>query len=198
MRKMTRVMKSILMLAALSLLGACDAGDESVSKDAGQQASTASSAKPSPKASDGERASPGKPVAPISIRYEVVGTPIVGQPVSVNLQIASTQGERPVRMLYRANDVSSLLFAEAQPEEVDIGAVRNNDIAREQVTVIPQREGRVYLNVSASVETSQGTMYRSLAIPIQVGSAPEQATVNGELKETADGETVISMPAKEQ
>jgi len=191
-------MKSILTLAALSLLGACNAEDESVSQDAGQQASTANSVKPAPKTSDGERASPGKPTAPISIRYEVVGTPIVGQPVSVNLQIASTQGERAVRMSYRANDVSSLLFAEAQPEEVEIGVVRRDDIAREQVTVIPQREGRVYLNVSASVETSQGTMYRSLAIPIQVGSAPEPATVNGELKKTADGETVISMPAKEQ
>ena len=35
------------------------------------------------------------------------------------------------------------------------------------------------------------------AIPIKVGSAPEKTTVNGELLEGTDGETVISMPAVE-
>jgi len=193
---MTQAMNSILIVAALALLGACGAGNGSVSDEERQlENATAGS---SPKKADTERASPGKPTAPISINYEVVGTAIVGQPVSVNLQISSTDASRPVRMQYRANDMSSFVFSEAQPEEVEIGTVRGGEFASEQVTVIPQREGRIFLNVSASVETPQGTMFRSLAVPIQVGSAPEPATVNGELKETADGETVISMPAKEQ
>jgi hypothetical protein len=63
--------------------------------------------------------------------------------------------------------------------------------------VVPQREGRLYLNVSAEVETEGGTLLKSMAIPIQVGSAPRQQQTNGELKPDADGEPVISMPAEE-
>jgi hypothetical protein len=41
-------------------------------------------------------------------------------------------------------------------------------------------------------------MFKSLAIPIQVGGAQAEPVRNGELKETADGEQVISMPAEEE
>jgi len=40
-------------------------------------------------------------------------------------------------------------------------------------------------------------MIKSMAIPIQVGSAPSQPQINGELIEGPDGETVISMPAQQ-
>ena len=40
-------------------------------------------------------------------------------------------------------------------------------------------------------------MIKSMAIPIQVGRAPQKPEINGELVEDPDGETVISMPAKE-
>jgi hypothetical protein len=67
----------------------------------------------------------------------------------------------------------------------------------QQVAVVPQREGRLYINVSAEVETAGGTIIKSMAIPIQVGNAPVQPQLNGELKEGPDGETVISMPAQQ-
>jgi hypothetical protein len=72
----------------------------------------------------------------------------------------------------------------------------------QQVAVVPQREGRLYINVSAEVETAGGTIIKSMAIPIQVGNAPvqpqlKQPQLNGELKEGPDGETVISMPAQQ-
>ena len=67
----------------------------------------------------------------------------------------------------------------------------------QQVGVVPQREGRVYLNVSAEVDTPGGIKIRSMAIPIRVGKAPEAATPHGEVMQAPDGETVISMPAEE-
>jgi hypothetical protein len=36
-----------------------------------------------------------------------------------------------------------------------------------------------------------------MAIPIQVGRAPRQQETNGEPRQDADGETVISLPAEE-
>ena len=69
--------------------------------------------------------------------------------------------------------------------------------AVQQLSVVPQREGRLYVNVSAEVMTPSGSMIRSMAIPIKVGAAPVQATPNGEVVEGVDGETVISLPAQQ-
>ena len=142
-------------------------------------------------------ASAGKPSAPVTIDYTVIGTPVVGQPVNINLEVSSSLGSRPVTLSYRINDARNLVFPQAQPQRVALAAPPDTGRAAQQVTVIPQREGRLYLNVSAEVETDEGMMLKSMAIPIQVGSAPPQQETNGELQEGADGETVISMPAEE-
>ncbi|HLU07078.1 MAG TPA: hypothetical protein VKZ91_11030 [Woeseiaceae bacterium] len=139
----------------------------------------------------------GKPSAPISIDYTVIGTPVVGQPVNINLEVSSSLGNRPVTLNYRINDARNLSFPQAQAQRVALSAPAGAGRAAQQVTVVPQREGRLYLNVSAEVETDEGMMMKSMAIPIQVGRAPEQQETNGELREGADGETVISMPAEE-
>lgn len=147
--------------------------------------------------SSGVSASAGKPSAPITIDYTVIGTPVVGQPVNIDLEVSSSLGNRPVTLNYRINDARNLVFPQAQPQRVALAARTDTGRAVQQVTVVPQREGRLYLNVSAEVETDEGMLMKSMAIPIQVGSAPEQPATNGELREGADGEAVISMPADE-
>ena len=142
-------------------------------------------------ATDG--ASPGKPMAPISMDYEIVGNPIVGAPVMINVNVGS--GEGPVTVRYSITDTSALMFQQGQEERWQIDDSRSKQ--SQQIAVIPQREGRLYVNVSAEVETPNGMMIRSIAIPIKVGAAPPAATINGELKEGPDGETVISMPAQQ-
>jgi hypothetical protein len=138
----------------------------------------------------------GKPRAPIEFSYEILGNPIVGQPIAINLQVTSSQSES-ISVEYRIIDASSMLFAESQALRVEVTPSAEDAPARQQVIVVPQREGRLYLNVAGSIETEAGTMIRAAAIPIQVGAAPRQQQVNGELKQSAEGETVISMPAEE-
>ena len=140
-----------------------------------------------------EAAEAGKPRAPISIEYEVVGNAVIGQPVLINVVVKSAQG--PVDLSYAITDGSALMFQPGQVERVQIPDPSSG--SRQQMAVVPQREGRVYVNVSAEVQTPGGSMIRSMAIPIRVGKAPEQATVPGEVMEAPDGETVISMPAEE-
>ncbi len=144
--------------------------------------------------------SPGKPSAPIEIRYTVIGTASVGQPVNIEIDVRSTLVDAPITLDYRINDPRELAFDEAQPRRVEMRTASDTGAAasaRRQVTVIPQREGRAYLNVSATIETGDGNMIRTIAIPVQVGRARGEPAVNGELKQDADGETVISMPADE-
>jgi len=176
----------VLTVIAMFSLGAC--GEES------GHSATVSSAKSSA-ARDRAASSPGKPSAPITIDYEVLGKPIVGLPVAINVTVRATQVLGPVVVSYSINDSSALLFQDGQIERLEFSHI--SELGMQQVAVIPQREGRLYINVSAEVQTPGGSMIKSMAIPIRVGSAPVPRQINGELKEGPDGETVISMPAQQ-
>ncbi|HLT89965.1 MAG TPA: hypothetical protein VKZ85_03390 [Woeseiaceae bacterium] len=141
--------------------------------------------------------SAGKPAAPIAIDYDVIGTPVVGQPVGIDVRVRATSGDAPVRLSYRVLDPQSMTFPDTQARELALRVTQREPAVR-QVTVVPQREGRLYLNVTAEVDTADGTLLRSIAIPVQVGSAgPARQEPGGILKQEPGGETVISLPADE-
>ena len=179
----------VIAAGTLTFLAACgDSSKENIT----QQPAAAVSEKQAP------ASSPGKPSAPINFRYEVLGTPIVGQPVSINIFVSSSVVDAPITLLYRVTDASSMVFPESQALRAEFTMEAPGDEPRsQQITVVPQREGRLYLNVSAEIATADGTMLKSTSIPIQVGSAPPELETNGELVETPEGETVISMPANQ-
>ena len=183
-------------LCLAAVLCACDRSSEEGATTTGSNSAELSAKSAGSTESAGEK-SPGKPTAPVSIEYDIVGKAVVGQPVGINLRISSNRENQPVTLHYRVTDTSAMLFPESQAQRIDLPASGDRQPRMHQVSVIPQREGRLFLNVSAEVETENGTMFRSLAIPIQVGAGSQPPAVNGELKETAEGEPVISMPASE-
>jgi hypothetical protein len=88
-------------------------------------------------------------------------------------------------------------FPEAQPPTVSLAPSTDELSSFQQVRVIPLREGRLFLNVSADIETDDGTMTTVTAIPIQVGATsirvPQQHGVettdeNGEAIKVLKGE----------
>ena len=185
---MKRTITDLLLIAATIVLVACQKSEETAAPDL--EAAAAAAGKPVP---DMSGASPGKPSAPISMSYQIMSNPLVGQPVLINVVVSSPEG--PVNVHYGITDRSALMFQDGQVERLEI--VDPSSGVSRQLSVIPQREGRLYVNVSAEVQTPGGSMIRSMAIPIKVGAAPAQATPNGERVEGPDGEAVISMPAKE-
>jgi len=130
------------------------------------------------------------PGAPYRLSYSIIGTPVVGSPITVDLQIESATESQPVILEYRIRDASSMMLAESQPARVRMEPAANERRFRQKVTVIPQREGRFYLNVSASFETSNGTMSTVTAIPIQVGSGTRELQENGKVQVDETGEAV--------
>ena len=183
-------LKLIFISLAAMGIGACsDSSDTQTAVDAAP-AMLASSDKKAAGLS-----SPGKPGAPISFRYQVQGTPIVGQPVAVNVFVSSTIHDGVISVHYRVNDASSMMFPESQALRTQFSAAPGDEPRSQQITVIPQKEGRLYLNVSAEIQTPNGVMMKTQAIPIQVGAAPRELESAGELKETEDGETVVSLPS---
>jgi hypothetical protein len=185
-----------LLIAASTLvfITSCSNGSDPA---ATRQESAPASASDKPASAAPTGISPGKPSAPINFRYVVQGTPVVGQPVSIDVFVSSSVTDAPINLYYRVNDASSMSFPESQAKRAELAIVPDDKPRAQQITVIPQREGRLYLNVSAEIETATGTMLKTTSIPIQVGSAPPELETNGALIETEEGETVVSMPASQ-
>ena len=110
---------------------------------------------------------------PISLGYEVIGAPIVGEPVAVAVTVESDIIDRPMTLRYRAPEADSLTFPEGQAEEVNLPSFGDGGAQTRQITVLPQRDGRVFLTVSVSVETDTGAVVRSQSVPIDVRSGGE-------------------------
>ena len=111
----------------------------------------------------------------LDMSYEVLGNPVVGQPVAVSLRLAMKNQPGPIILSYRPGDASSMTFPESQAAQVELVAAPDQQVRMQQVTLIPQREGRLYLNVSAEMSTSDGSAVKSIAVPILVDAAPESA-----------------------
>jgi hypothetical protein len=181
---MTRAIILTIFAVAMFALSAC--GSDKAAEPAAAVASD-----PDPKSADPELAGAVvTPGSPYRVSYQIIGTPVVGSPVTVDLQVESLAGSQPVNLEYRIRDASSMLLAESQPASVRMEPAANDNVFKQQVTVIPQREGRFYLNVSASFETENGTISTVTAIPIQVGAGARELQENGEVQIDADGEAV--------
>jgi hypothetical protein len=174
-----------LVVAAVAAVGLFACGGEETVKVA------TSSADASAESSvDSYVSTVAKPGSPYTVSYRIIGTPIVGSPVTVDLQVESNQGTQPLNLEYRINDASSMLLGESQPASVRMEFAANESSFTQQVTIIPQREGRFYLNVSASFETADGTMSTVTAIPIQVGTGTRELQPHGEVQQDEDGNAV--------
>ena len=137
------------------------------------------------------------PSGPISVSYRIIGKPVVGQPVAIDLRFVSLVTDRPVNVAYRINDPTALRLAESQPASLSVASSEDRGGRPQQVTIIPMREGRLYLNVAASIDTENGTLSTVTAIPIQVGEAPRNAQENGVLGTDENEEAIRSLPAQE-
>ena len=139
----------------------------------------------------------GKPQGPVRIDYRIIGTPVVGQPVTVDLTVRSNVGDTPVSLSYSTNDSTAMTFPESQQRMVSLAFVDDERTAGQQVTLIPAREGRLFLNVTAHMQTDTGSLQTVTAVPIQVGATPRELQQNGVVTTDENGELIREMPASE-
>ena len=182
---MTRT-KIFILAAALLVLGACGGG-----KATGGDSSPASVDDAAPQASTSAFVSAnGKGSGPFRIDYAIIGTPVVGSPLALDLRIQSAFGPGPVEVSFQVVDPSAIALHEAQPDTLLTELAANEPFISERVTIIPQREGRLFLNVSAAVETEEGRISTVTSIPIHVGEVSTAPSPQGVLETDEEGETV--------
>ena len=187
---MQRTKHLTVLLCATLTISACGNGE--VNESAAASAHDAPAATPTESAKplfayDGTASKPG---APFAMSYRIIGTPIVGSPVTIDLRVESMLGAQSITVDYRINDAAALSLHEAQPARVQVEPAANENFVAQRVTVIPQREGRLYLNVSASFETAEGSASTIMAVPIQVGAGGPELKENGEVRQDENGEAI--------
>jgi predicted small lipoprotein YifL len=173
-----------ILVFALAGLAACG-GDAPPPADAAQDVAAA---KEGGVEGDFVR-TPARPGTMFKVDYRIVGTPVVGSPVSIDLEIDSTLGDEPVEIGYQIPDPSALAMDEAQPRTLTRAPLAGERRIRERVTVIPQREGRLFINVRTSRSDDDGSASTMISIPIHVGNVDTSLQEHGRLETDAEGET---------
>ena len=177
----------VLPLAAVLLLTACSSETEAPAAEVvAIDKSAGAAGKPAPRF-DGTVAKIG---SPFSISYRIIGTPVVGSPITVQLQVTSALAVAQAEINYSIPDDSSMVLHEAQPRSVVAQFADDERTLDQRVTIIPMREGRIYLNVAASAEAADGRTMTMMAVPIQVGQGGRELEEQGELATDEDGEAI--------
>ena len=136
---------------------------------------------------DGEVAKPG---APFSVNYRVIGTPVVGAPLSIDLRVTSRLGQPSVNLSYRIPDETAMTLHQAQPADLVAEFAANENYVDQRITIVPQREGRLFVNVGVSIDTETGRASTTIAIPVQVGQGARELEEHGELGTDEEGESI--------
>ncbi len=112
------------------------------------------------------------PGAPLTLDYRILGNPVAGLPVAVELTIDAALEDRPILLNYQAAEAGSLEFPESQAESVTVTPASGGELRPVQVTLVPGRDGRIFLSVQATIETDTGSVRKAMSIPILVSPAP--------------------------
>lgn len=125
----------------------------------------------------------GKMGSGVQLAYRIDGTPAVGAPLNIVVQLSS----RADAQVTLAADAGLGLQAPQQVLSVSAGG------SVEQVlTVVPQAEGRFYLNLLTSSEGRGG----ATGFAVQVGKGTPVLKPAGKLTVTPGGERIVSIPVK--
>jgi hypothetical protein len=119
----------------------------------------------------------------VAMAYRIEGTPAVGNPLTIRLSMASSAD---AQVTLRAGEGLTL----SNPDQV-LSALAGQG-AEHSVIVVPQAQGRYYLNVF-SVAGGRGS---AMSIPVQVGKGTVQLKSADNVQVLPSGERIISVPAQ--
>jgi hypothetical protein len=137
----------------------------------------------------------GKTTAPISISYSVPAHVAVGDAVQVTVTIKALSDVADFNVKLNAGDGLEMSSGEYLKNYGN--QVRNSEFS-ETVTVIPNTEGILYLNVFATGTFNGKKMTSAGAVPVNTGTAPRKMLKkSGHTTTDSKGQKLIIMPVEE-
>jgi hypothetical protein len=186
-----------LRLLGLSLLALGVSAKAQVSADAADGAlpagATTTREHPKPVREHDRRDSPGKPQAPIDVRYELLGVPTPGQPLPIRLSLSTPPDVHELGLDIRGGERVQVPAAAASQR-----LERAGDEARYEVTVtvVPLAAGPSALDLVLTAVVGGRLQSRLVSIPIQFGKESARAESARKVSIDASGRAIISLPAE--
>lgn len=140
--------------------------------------------------------SPGKPHAPIELKFTLPKSITVGETMSLDVAVEAGQDADDLLVTLRTDDGLLLLNNQQQFAFGQQHTGQKSDI---RVVVIPEKEGLYYIHLSARLVTGADQQSRSFVIPVKVGNVDIQKSLKpASVLQQEEGEAgIISMPAVE-
>lgn len=137
----------------------------------------------------------GKPTAPISISYSVLANVAIGDNVQVTVTIKALSDVNDFNLKLTTGEGLEMPSGEYLK---NYGNQVRNSAFSETVTVIPNTEGILYLNVFATGTFNGKKMTNAGAVPIKTGTATRKMLKKlGQATTDSKGQKIIIMPAVE-
>jgi hypothetical protein len=134
-----------------------------------------------------------KPHAPVYMTYKIVERIKVNKTFIVKVIFKSDIDADDLMVRFHAN--SALKFVSEKQYYFGIqSASKSNELS---ITILPQKEGEFYLNVSASLINNGEHQSRSFAIPIKIGEVQGKFKLHSPQSGTTINNGIISMPGVE-
>ena len=141
----------------------------------------------------GDRA--GKPEAPIDFSYSLAAKPRIGEEVELQITCSPQRQAEDVEITFSSSEGLDL-YAARTTETVDL--IQAGETFERTITVVPQTEGLLYVNVHASLFMDGRMQARAISIPVVVGDGSvRQLKPEFPVQVDETGEKIISLPAIE-
>lgn len=139
---------------------------------------------------------PGKPHAPIELKFILPKGIAVGETMSLDLTVEAGRDADDLLVTLRADD--GLLLLNNQ-QQFAFGQQRTGQKSDIKVTVMPEKEGMYYIYLSARLVLGADQQSRSFVIPVKVGNVDTRKSLKpaGVLQQEEGEAGIVSMPAVE-
>ena len=139
---------------------------------------------------------PGKPHAPIELKFILPKGIAVGETMSLDLTVEAGRDADDLLVTLRADD--GLLLLNNQ-QQFAFGQQRTGQQSEIKVTVMPEKEGLYYIYLSARLVLGADQQSRSFVIPVKVGNVDIRKSLKpaGVLQQEEGEAGIVSMPAVE-
>ena len=119
-----------------------------------------------------EAASQGKSQLPVSIKFDLLQRPTVGQPLDIDLALVPQVAAGAARIEVASADVLQVADGDSK---IEVPALDANQVYRHSITLTPLAEGVLLLNLNVTLKREELSDSRIFSVPIIVAPAPAGA-----------------------
>ena len=104
----------------------------------------------------------------ITIDFEILNKPILNESAIISLLLKTNDPSKKIFLNYSVLSEDDISFGDNQIDRFELSSNLRGIYPEQQIIIIPRREGRVFLAVSATMKFEKENVTKTISIPIDV------------------------------